>query len=88
MSLIEILLGVALPVLIGIGLTLATMGSGGAVEFWVARIAFIVTTLVIAHGGGKPGGPPYKILLGWSARNPTSRAPTRPSANPVSNCPR
>jgi hypothetical protein len=44
---IEILLGVAFPVLVGIGLALA-MGSGGATEFWIARISFIAAVLDVS----------------------------------------
>jgi hypothetical protein len=40
MSAIEILLGVAFPLLVGIALALA-LGSGGATEFLIAKIAFI-----------------------------------------------
>jgi hypothetical protein len=41
---IEILLGVAFPLLVGVGLALA-MGSGSSTEFWIARIALIVAAL-------------------------------------------
>jgi hypothetical protein len=44
MSPVEILLGVAFPVLIGLALALA-MGSGGAAEFWIARVASIAAAV-------------------------------------------
>jgi hypothetical protein len=44
MSAIEILLGVAFPLLVGIALALA-LGSGSATEFLIARIAFIAAAL-------------------------------------------
>jgi hypothetical protein len=44
MSVIEILLGVAFPLLVGIALALA-LGSGGATEFLIAKIAFIAAAL-------------------------------------------
>jgi hypothetical protein len=44
MSPIEILLGVAFPLLIGVALALA-MGSGSATEFVIARIAFVAAVL-------------------------------------------
>ena len=47
MNLIEILLGVAFPVLIGIGFALS-LGGVAATEFWVARIAFIAAALDVS----------------------------------------
>jgi hypothetical protein len=47
MSPIEILLGVAFPLLIGIGLALPT-ASGTPVEFWIARVAFIAAALDVS----------------------------------------
>jgi hypothetical protein len=44
MSPVEILLGVAFPLLVGLAATLA-MGSGGVTEFWIARIAAITAAL-------------------------------------------
>ena len=44
MNPVAILLGVAFPVLVGLATALA-MGSGGATEFWIARIAAIAAAL-------------------------------------------